>query len=193
MCTVLLPPGGYPVAVKYSISYRIYHIISYRIISYIIAYHIVSYRIVSCRIISYHIISYHIISYHIISYIISYHIISYHINSREWTPWQTVQYKNGFVTLLNIRLPFFTTRCITNAPDHTKNYILRYDSDLHCDMDQYNWRVSLHARVNRYIFIMFHNSAVLFCIFNTDKLCIWVLEIPVLICIHYPQWRPIIK
>ena len=50
MCTVLLPPGGYPIAVnKY-------------IISYYISYHIISY-----------IISYHIISYHIISYIISYH------------------------------------------------------------------------------------------------------------------------
>jgi hypothetical protein len=47
MCTEQLPPGGYPVAVKY-------------IISHIISYHIISY----------HIISYHIISYHIISYII---------------------------------------------------------------------------------------------------------------------------
>jgi len=33
MCTVLLPPGGYPIAVKYIISYHIsYHII-YHIIS----------------------------------------------------------------------------------------------------------------------------------------------------------------
>ena len=55
MCTVLLPPGVYPIVVKYIISY---HIISYHIISY-------------------HIISYHIISYHISH--ISYHIISYHI------------------------------------------------------------------------------------------------------------------
>ena len=47
MCTVLLPPGGNPIAVKYIISY---HIVSYHII-----YHIVSY----------HILSYHIISYHI--------------------------------------------------------------------------------------------------------------------------------
>jgi len=31
MCTELLPPGGYPIAVKYVISY---HIISYHIISY---------------------------------------------------------------------------------------------------------------------------------------------------------------
>jgi len=73
MCTVLLPPGGYPIAVRYNISnlsYRIYHIISYHIISY----HIISYHIISYHIISYHIISYHIISYHIISY----HNISYH-------------------------------------------------------------------------------------------------------------------
>jgi hypothetical protein len=33
MCTVLLPPGGYPIAVKYIISYHIsYHIISYTFI-----------------------------------------------------------------------------------------------------------------------------------------------------------------
>jgi len=65
MCTVLLPPGGYPIAVKYIISYRIisYYIISYVIsyITYIISYHTIWYRI------SYH-ISYHII-YHIISYV----------------------------------------------------------------------------------------------------------------------------
>jgi len=75
MCTVLLPPDGYPITVKYIISY---HIISYHIISY----HIISYHIISYHIISYHIISYHNISY-IISYIISYHIyhiISYHIS-----------------------------------------------------------------------------------------------------------------
>ena len=61
--TVLLPPGGYPIAVKYIISY----IISHHIISYIISYHIISYHIISYHIISYHIISYHIISYHIMS------------------------------------------------------------------------------------------------------------------------------
>jgi len=44
MCTVLLPPGGYPIAVRYIISY---HIISYHIISYhIISYHIISYHII---------------------------------------------------------------------------------------------------------------------------------------------------
>ena len=70
MCTELLPPGGYPVALnKYIISYHI----SYHIISYIISYHIISYHI-SSYIISYH-ISYHIISYHI-SYHISYQSIS---------------------------------------------------------------------------------------------------------------------
>ena len=62
MCTEQLPPRGYPIAVKYIISY---HIISYHIISY-------------------HIISYHIISYHIISYIISYHVISYHITCKMY-------------------------------------------------------------------------------------------------------------
>ena len=66
MCTVLMPPGGNPIAVKYII-----YIVSYRI-TYIISYHIISYHIISYHIISYHIISYHIISYHIISY----HIIS---------------------------------------------------------------------------------------------------------------------
>lgn len=71
------------------------------------------------------------------------------ISSREWTAWQTIQYKNGFVALLNIRLPSFTKRCIKNAHDHTENYILRHDSELHCDMDQYNRRVSLHAKVNK--------------------------------------------
>ena len=75
MCTVLLPPGGYPIAVKYIISN---HIISYHISYHIISYHIISYHIISYHIISY-IISYHIISYHIISYSISYHITSYHI------------------------------------------------------------------------------------------------------------------
>jgi len=85
MCTVVLPPGVNPIAVKYIMSCIIsYHIISYHIISYhIISYHIISYHIISYHIISYH-ISYHIISYHIISYhiyIISYHIVSYHIIS----------------------------------------------------------------------------------------------------------------
>jgi hypothetical protein len=100
MCTVLLPMGVNPIAVKYIISsyHTIYHIVSYTV-SFHISYHIISYyiiyiiyHIISYHIISYHIISYHIISchisyisyhiiYHIISYIISYHIISYHIIS----------------------------------------------------------------------------------------------------------------
>jgi len=48
MCTKLLPPGGYPVAVKYIISYHIIsYIISYRILSYLIlSYHIISYALV---------------------------------------------------------------------------------------------------------------------------------------------------
>jgi hypothetical protein len=83
MCTEQLPSGGYPIAVKYIISYnKISYIISYNKISYIISYYIISCHI-SYHIISYHIISYHIISYHIISYIISYiiyHIVSYHIS-----------------------------------------------------------------------------------------------------------------
>jgi len=29
MCTVLLPPGGYPIEVKYIISYRIVHWLNY--------------------------------------------------------------------------------------------------------------------------------------------------------------------
>ena len=62
MCTVLLPPGSNPIAVKYIISH---HIISYHISYRIIAYHIISYHNI-----------YHIISYHSIAYIISYHIIS---------------------------------------------------------------------------------------------------------------------
>jgi len=54
MCTVLLPPGGNTIAVKYIIPYHIsYHILSCHVISYHISY----------RIVSYHIISYHIISY----------------------------------------------------------------------------------------------------------------------------------
>jgi hypothetical protein len=80
MCTVLLSPGGYPIAVnKYIISYIIsYHII-YHIISCHIIYHIISYHIISYHM-SYHII-YHIISYHISYHIISNHIISYIISS----------------------------------------------------------------------------------------------------------------
>jgi len=62
MCAVLLPPGGYPVAVKYIIiSYRI----SYYIICHGMSYHII-YSIS-------HVISYHI--YHILYIISSYHII----------------------------------------------------------------------------------------------------------------------
>ena len=81
MCTVLLPLGDYPIAVK-NISY---HIISYHIISYhIISYHIISYHIIISYNISYHIIIYHHITYHIIIYHIiyhiTYHIISYHIS-----------------------------------------------------------------------------------------------------------------
>ena len=59
MCTVLLPPGGYLIAInKYIVSYHIipYHIISYHVTSR----HIISYRIsyhISCRVVSYHIIS----------------------------------------------------------------------------------------------------------------------------------------
>jgi hypothetical protein len=70
---LLLPPGGYPISVKYII-----YIISYHII-YIISYHtyIISYHIIYIISYIYHIISY--IIYHIISYI-SYHII-YHISS----------------------------------------------------------------------------------------------------------------
>jgi len=55
MCTVLLRPGGNPIAVKYTISYHI--------ISYIISYHIISYHIIS-----YHTITYHIISYYMLWY-----------------------------------------------------------------------------------------------------------------------------
>jgi hypothetical protein len=99
MCTVPLPPGGNPIAVKYILSYHIiisyhhinYHIIYHHIISYIISfyicriilyfiYHII--YIVSCQV-SYHFIyhiSYNFIYHHIyciISYFISYHV-SYH-------------------------------------------------------------------------------------------------------------------
>jgi hypothetical protein len=76
MCTVQLPPGGYPIAVnKY-----IYHIISCNVMSF----HIISY-------ISYHII-YHVMSCHFIScHIISYHI-SYHIRSSNFAvPGHTLQ------------------------------------------------------------------------------------------------------
>jgi hypothetical protein len=52
MCTVLLPPGFNPIAVKYHISYHIYIIyntIYYNII-YHILYHTISYRIISYKI-----------------------------------------------------------------------------------------------------------------------------------------------
>jgi hypothetical protein len=82
MCTVLLPPGVNPIAVKYIISYIIsYHIMSCHVMSchampYHIIYHII-YHVMSYHIISYH-ISYHVMSCHVISYII-YHVMSYHI------------------------------------------------------------------------------------------------------------------
>jgi len=41
MCTVLLPPGGNPIAVKYIMSYLISYLIIYYVI-YIISYHIIS-------------------------------------------------------------------------------------------------------------------------------------------------------
>jgi len=41
MCAELLPPSGYPIAVKYIISY----IISCHVMSYIILYHIILYHI----------------------------------------------------------------------------------------------------------------------------------------------------
>jgi len=44
MCIVLLPPGGYPIAVKYMIYIYISYITSHKIISYHISYHIVSYH-----------------------------------------------------------------------------------------------------------------------------------------------------
>jgi len=74
MGTELLPPGDYPIAVKYiyHIIYHIYHHISYHISHHI--YHIIYH-------ISY-VISYHII-YIIYIYHMSYHIISYHISYHE--------------------------------------------------------------------------------------------------------------
>jgi hypothetical protein len=46
MCTELLPPGGYPIAVKHTISYHIIsYIVSYPIVSYIISY-IISFRVI---------------------------------------------------------------------------------------------------------------------------------------------------
>jgi hypothetical protein len=47
MCTALLRPGGYPIAINHIISYHI----SYHIIYHIITYHII-YHIMSCHIIS---------------------------------------------------------------------------------------------------------------------------------------------
>jgi hypothetical protein len=69
MCTEQLPPGGYPIAVKYIISY----IISYNI-NHIISYHIISYHIN-------HTIWY-MISYQSYNIIPSYQ--SYNINHTLW-------------------------------------------------------------------------------------------------------------
>jgi len=97
MCTVLLPPGGYPIAVKY-ISYRMYHIYIYHILSYhiiyIISYHTTPHHITSYTIsyIPYH-ISYHI--YHIISYIISYHTVHFRCHKlSQISPPCCVQFKS---------------------------------------------------------------------------------------------------
>jgi len=68
MCTVLLPPGANPIAVKN---------ISYHIISYIISYHII-----------YHIISHHITSHHIISYHQEISTYTYsHVKGTLWWLW----------------------------------------------------------------------------------------------------------
>ena len=70
MCTVLLPLGVNPIAVKY-ISYHIISdnisYVSYRVVSYIVSYISYIIYIISCHVI------YHI--YHIMSCHISYHII----------------------------------------------------------------------------------------------------------------------
>jgi hypothetical protein len=74
MCTVLLPPGVNPIAVKYIISYI--YIISHIIYIYIISY--ITYHISHIIYISYHISHIIYISYHISHIIYIYHII-YHI------------------------------------------------------------------------------------------------------------------
>ena len=64
MYTAPLPPGSNPIAVKYIVSYHIYHIIYitlYHISCHVISGHIISY-IMSCLVISYHRISYHMIT-----------------------------------------------------------------------------------------------------------------------------------
>jgi hypothetical protein len=128
MCTVLPPPGGYPIAVNKCIIYHIiYNTIYHIIISYIITYHIshqiVSYHVISYRIIYhiiyriyriisiYHIYLSYIVSYHIISdnisYIISCHIpyISYHNKGKNWfqphTPFRPSQQNHVHLPLLN--------------------------------------------------------------------------------------------
>jgi len=87
MCTLLLPPSGYPIVVKYIIYHIISYHMSYHIISYIISYHIISYchvmsyyvlscHVILCLVMSCHVMSCHVMSCHVISYHIIYHIIS---------------------------------------------------------------------------------------------------------------------
>jgi hypothetical protein len=90
MCTVVLPPCGKLIAIKFIISYHIissYHITSHHITShYITSHHITSHHITPHHITSHHVTSRHVTSVHVTSrqvtshHITSRHIISYHIS-----------------------------------------------------------------------------------------------------------------
>ena len=162
MCTVLLPPGGYPIAnnkhiISYIASHRIvpyrtvpYRTVSYHIISYhIISYHIISYHIISYHIISYHIISYHIISYHIVSYHIMYHNILYHISSYHIT------------YHIIIFHPFFRLRFHRHKP-------IEWWAQLVNLLSMYFSPVSCHVRWDPHVsvIILFWNTLSLCCSFS---------------------------
>jgi hypothetical protein len=173
MCTVLLPPGGYPVAVKY-------------IISYIISYHITSYHIIS--IISY-IIPYIIFGI-ISSYRIIYHIISSTLgsglpgklfNTRTVSlPCWTFGYRFSRHTALQMRLItqkiFYGTIMISTAT------WISIIEEWACMLEWTDTFVSCSIILEFYFVFLIQTS----CVYEY-----WTF--PVLICIHYPPWKPIIK
>jgi len=89
MCTVLLAPGGYPIAVKYIIYITSHHITSRHVTSH----HITSHHIMSRHITSRHITSRHVTSHHITSrHVTSHHITSHHVTSHHITTSYNISY-----------------------------------------------------------------------------------------------------
>ena len=150
MCTVLLPPGGYPIAVnKYIISS--YHIICNVISSYHVICHVISYHGMPCHVMSCHVMSYIIIPYHI-SYII-YHIISNH-TYYEPVLIRVLSYYN-YIVVLNIH--------VTQPSLYIYIYIYIYVYTV-------NTHTHTHTHIYIYIYIYIYICIVLYFRRAHDKL-----------------------